>query len=433
MFQFSERNLIRRMARAPLHWHIHIVLWSAAIAAGLMVVSFTILTDYALAGFAYLYSNWSWLPFIITPIIGMLVVWIITRFLPNVEGSGIPQVIAAAQLADAKRPVSKLLSIRISLSKICLVSLGLLGGFSTGREGPAVQIAAGIIHTAHRHFPNGRFIKESSLILAGGAAGLAAAFNAPLAGIIFAIEELGKGQDARINGTLISCIILSGIVAIGVLGNYTYFGELKIPQLGIHILLPILVCGVTCGILGGIFTRILLLPQNHPNWFIWQWRKRYPIYFAGLCGLVIAYLGWFSDGTSFGSGYAVTANALGAGDPMPWHMVITKILATIVTCFSGITGGLFAPALAIGAGIGFDVSTLWGVEFLLHPIVALCMTGFMAASTQAPLTSAIIVMEMTNDHGLIISLMTVALIAKTIASAFAPEFYHQNAKVYHDQ
>ena len=409
-----------------MRWRTRVTLWIAATIAGLLVVAFARLADIALAQFAQHTAERAWLPFIYTPLIGMLVVWLTTRFFVGAQGSGIPQVIAATRLARQGKPINKLVSLRIAFAKISLGTLALTGGFSVGREGPSVQVAASIMHFFHRFLPNARIVRSEDLILAGGAAGIAAAFNTPLAGIAFAVEELGRKLETRTSGVLLSTIILSGMVAIALQGNYNYFGHFGIQDINHDIVVPALVIGIGCGLLGGLFSRMLLWPQRHPHLIIWQWRRLHPVWFAGICGFVVAILGWLSGGMSFGSGYGITSQVIVSDVVLPWHAPVTRFLATVVTYFSGIPGGIFAPSLAVGAAVGANTAELF--HLAAQPTIALCMVGFLAAVTQSPITSAIIVMEMIDSHSMVISLMAVALIAKAVSSRMGPELYQQLAR-----
>ncbi|MEE4857673.1 chloride channel protein [Pseudomonas alliivorans] len=417
--------LIRRRF-ASMRWRTRITLWVAATMAGLLVVMFARLADMALAQFAQQTAERPWLPFIYTPLIGMLVVWLTTRFFVGAQGSGIPQVIAATRLVHQGKRVDSLISLRIAFAKIGLGALALTGGFSAGREGPSVQVAASIMHFFHRFLPNARVIRAEDLILAGGAAGIAAAFNTPLAGIAFAVEELGRKLETRTSGVLLSTIILSGMVAIALQGNYNYFGHFNIEGINVDIVAPVMAIGVGCGLLGGLFSQMLLWPQRHRRFVVWEWRARHPVWFAGICGLIVAILGWLSGGMSFGSGYGVTSHVIASEISLPWHAPVTRFLATVVTYFSGIPGGIFAPALAVGAAVGANVADLFGLA--MQPMIALCMVGFLAAVTQSPITSAIIVMEMIDSHSMVISLMAVSLIAKAVSSRMGPELYQQLAR-----
>ena len=413
--------------RLRQRWQVRAVLWAAAGAAGLSVVGFATLAEHALTLFDTLHKHWPWAPFLLTPSIGMLVVWATQRHVPGAAGSGIPQVVAATRLAALGRSVEALLSLRVASAKVLLGSLALVGGFSAGREGPSVQVAASVLYLANRFLPHGRALRSSDLILAGGAAGIAAAFNTPLAGIVFAVEELGRRLESRTSGVLVSTIIISGLVAIALKGNYAYFGQLTVRDLGTAVLLPTLIAGLVCGALGGLFSWLLLWPQRHPMGGLWAWRRAHPVVFAGLCGLVVAGLGWVSGGTSFGSGYAAASQAIGGQLTLEWHTPITRFAATVATYFSGMPGGIFAPSLAVGTAIGSDLSQWVGAGVDPHAWIALCMAAFLAAVTQSPITAAIIVMEMVNGHQMVISLMAVAFLSKTISARFGPELYQELA------
>ncbi len=412
---------------STLRWRTRLTLWTAAATAGLAVVLFAKLADQALRLFFFLTHTYSWAPFLLAPSLGMLVVWLTGRYFAGSQGSGIPQVIVATRLAAQGEPVGHLVSLRIACGKMVLGVIALLGGFSAGREGPSVQVAASIVHAFHRFLPNTRALRESDLILAGGAAGIAAAFNTPLAGIVFAVEELGRRLEARTSGVLLGTIILAGLVAIAFMGNYNYFGHLKVNDVGREILMPVLLCGGICGLAGGAFSRLLLYPQTHAGNGLWRWRSAHPVLFAGACGLIVAGVGWAGGGMSFGSGYTITSHVVGGEFALPWHAPITRFIATAVSYFSGIPGGIFAPSLAVGAAIGSNLSHLPGMPTDAVPVIALCMAGFLAAVTQSPITSAIIVMEMIDGHGMVISLMSVALIGKALSSRIGPELYPQLA------
>lgn len=418
-------GLLRRRL-STLRWRTRIVLWTAALAAGLAVVGFAKLADLALDVFYLAGEGRPWLPFFLTPVVGMTAVWLTRRYFDGAQGSGIPQVIAATRLAASGKPISGLVSLRIAIGKVLVGALALAGGFSAGREGPSVQVAASIMQAAQRWLPNRRALRMQDLLVAGGAAGVAAAFNTPLAGIVFAIEELGRRLETRTSGILLSAIILAGLVSIALLGNYNYFGKISVSAVDSTVIVPILFSGIVCGILGGTFSRLMLWPMRQSGHPVWQWRMRRPVAFAGICGLIVALIGLLGGGLSYGSGYLVTAQVVTGALDTPWYAPVARFLATLVSYYSGIPGGIFAPSLAVGAGIGSDLAHLLGAS-ASTPIIALCMAGFLAAVTQSPITAAIIVMEMVDGHELVISLMAISMIAKTISTRISPELYQQLA------
>lgn len=313
--------------------------------------------------------------------------------------------------------------------------LGLFGlgvGFSAGREGPSVQIGAGVMYAFRRFIPAGSSIEPRHMILAGGAAGISAAFNTPLAGVVFAIEELGRTFEQKNNGVVITAIVLAGLVSISIEGNYTYFGNLSVGKITGSIIPPIVLCGLVCGVLGGLFSLMLIRSSQARGGF-WKIRSLHPVAWAAGCGMLVALLGLVSNGAAHGSGYTFTREMLAGSAVEPWLYAPVKYMATILTYLSGIPGGIFAPALAIGAGIGNDLMMVFGGQHLQGAICALCMAGFLAAVTQAPITSFIIVMEMIDGHEMVISLMAVALLATIVSRILSPPLYATLAEQFADK
>jgi H+/Cl- antiporter ClcA len=410
-------------------WRGRLVVWTAAATAGFLIVLFAWASEHAMAFFFAVQKMHWWAPLLITPAAGMLIVWVTNRWLKGASGSGIPQTIAALN-HDEKSVVSlsSLVSVKIAIGKIVLGVGALAAGFSAGREGPSVQVGASVMHAFRKYLPPGFSVHPKHLILAGGAAGISAAFNTPLAGIVFAIEELGRRFEQKTNGVVITAIVLSGLVSISLQGNYTYFGSLSVTGIDSKIVLPLFLCGLVCGILGGVFSRTLVDASGKLEGRIGWIRSMHPLWWAGFCGLMVALLGAVSGGAAHGSGYMATRELLDGSITETWQFAPIKYLATIFTYLSGIPGGIFAPSLSIGAGIGNDLLPLFGPEVASTAIGALCMAGFLAAVTQAPITSFIIVMEMIDGHEMVISLMAVALMSAIISRIFSPPLYSNLAE-----
>lgn len=409
-------------------WADRALIWVGAIVTGLTIVAFVRLTDYANQWFAAMRAQSPWLPLLVTPVGGAAVVWLTRRFASGAAGSGIPQVIAALNpgLPAAARP--HLVSLRLALGKMLLGAAAIFAGFSTGREGPSVQVAASVLRSFHRWVIHRSLIKERDLMLAGGAAGIAAAFNTPLAGVVFAIEELSKRFEERSSGVLITAIVIAGLVAVSLMGNLNYFGRVTAISPSADIVWPALLVALFAGACGGLFARLLLQSFNDKSWRINQYRGRHPVVFAAACGLVVAIMGTAGDGAAFGSGYTASQRLLaGAGD-VSYFYFVEKFVATWFSFWSGVPGGIFAPSLAVGAGIGHDVAALTGATF--EPaIVAMGMAAFLAAVTQAPITSFIIVMEMIDGHSMVLTLMGTALLASMISRLVSEPLYPELAKL----
>lgn len=399
-----------------------VVLAFAAL-AGLTVVALTWMTEHALAYFFVVEKAFWWSPLLWTPVCTAAVVWVTRRHAPGAAGSGIPQVMAALSAEVPASSVGIFVSLKLTLAKMFLTTWGLLAGLSLGREGPSVQIAAGVMHHARRWLPAQSQVSAHGLILAGGAAGIAAAFNTPLGGVMFAIEELARKSEQRSNGLLLAAIVLGGLMAVSVYGNATYFGVIHVENLSMALLLPGLLVALCSGVAGGLFARLLAisLAGKSGDWFS-RMRLKAPIRFAAVCGLAVVILGWVSHGATYGSGYDHTRNILeGNGESSPLY-VLLKFLATWITAWSGVPGGIFAPSLAIGGALGNDIAQL--TAYANAPtLIALGMAGFLAAVTQAPLTAFIIVMEMVNGHALVLSLMASALVASGVSRLISAPLY----------
>jgi H+/Cl- antiporter ClcA len=399
------------------------VVLAYAAAAGLAVVAFTWLSEHALNGFSALRAWQPLLPLLWTPAWTAGLAWVTLRFVPGASGSGIPQVMAALSPSVAVEHRSMFVSLRLSVAKTLLTACGLLGGLAIGREGPSVQIAAGVMQHAERWLPPRSAINHHGLLVAGGAAGIAAAFNAPLAGVMFAIEELTRKIEQRNSGLIIAAIVLSGLMAVSLFGNATYFGVIRVPRLGPDFILPGLMVIVGCGLLGGLFSRLLHASIVGGSDRFSRWRRSHPIRFAAGCGLVIAIIGLASGGTTFGSGYEYTRRLVEGHTDMPLLYVTLRIVATWLAVWSGVPGGIFAPSLAIGAGVGNDIALLMQMDHGSAPLIALGMTAFLAAVTHAPLTAFIIVMEMVDGHGMVLSLMAAALGASLVSRWISAPLY----------
>ncbi|HXZ08478.1 MAG TPA: chloride channel protein, partial [Paraburkholderia sp.] len=295
---------------------------------------------------------------------------------------------------------------------------------------PTVQVGAALMFNLRRLYPRSNVMIERQMVLAGAAAGLSAAFNTPLAGIVFAIEELTRSFEARTSGVLITAIIIAGVIALGLNGNYTYFGTIEI---GAHfpdlLAVAVVLTAIVTGIAGGIFCWLLL---NTARWIpasLRQLHSERPVAFGALCGLVIAVVGMISGGTTFGSGYAEARGLLDGTEQLSMFYPLLKMISMVGSYLPGIPGGIFAPSLSIGAGFGNVLHMVFG-SMELQMLIALAMVGYLAAVTQSPITSFVIVMEMINGHALVISLMATALISSRVSRIFAPPLYESLAQRY---
>jgi chloride channel protein, CIC family len=400
-------------------WFRHILFWGGAVVVGLVASAFALGSDHAHELFRRVLAISPWLPLLVTPLTLAGVAALTQRFFKGAEGSGIPQTIAAIRMPDGEDR-DRVLSLRLAMGKIVLTCVSLAGGASVGREGPTVQIGAALLYNLRwlARFP--RHLMERGLIIAGGGAGVAAAFNTPLAGIVFAIEEMARSFEERSSGILLTAVIIAGLAAVYVQGNYTYFGATNATLSGASGWLGVFLCGLAGGLLGGAFSRLLLVFSAHglPG-RAGVFMRTYPVRFAAVCGLLLALIGLASGNTVYGSGYQEAKSLLEGSGEISEGYGMWKMLATFISFISGIPGGLFAPSLSAGAGIGQVVAT-WVTQADAGSLIVIGMAAYFAGVVQAPITAFVIVMEMTDNHDMVVPLMLATLLATAVSRMICP-------------
>lgn len=403
--------------------------WVASLLTGLIAVGYTKLFGYAenLLGNLLAWNQWSMAP------ICFLLAWLVVQvFAPNARGSGIPQVMAAIDLSTPKHreKVSKLLSIRIIITKIASSLLMVLGGGAIGREGPTIQIAGSIFKTVNKWIPaSWPKLSNQSFILTGAAAGLAAAFNTPLGGVVFAMEELAKVHIRFFRTALFSAVIIAGLTAQGLLGPYLYLGYPNVQGLSIYIFLSVSITAIIAGMLGSLMCKVILK--------IMKWKKNFSkwnsFWFVLSAGVVIAFIAFYIDDEILGSGKDFMNQALFTSQKTTsWHTVLMRTVGPIISFNTGAAGGVFAPSLAAGASVGAFISGLFHFAGANANILILSgMVGFLTGVTRTPFTSAILVLEMTDRHSVIFHLMLAALLSNMAALIIDKHsFYEQIKKGY---
>ncbi len=395
-------------------WKQRLVFWLGAIIVGALIVSLTLLSEWASNSFRDVYINYQWVGFIAPPFGIALTAWITMRFFPGAEGSGIPQVKTALEITGTLAERSGLVSLKIALGKMLLPILGLLSGGSVGLGGPSVQIGASVMASLGRAVRFPPHYVEKGLILAGSSAGFAAMFSAPLAGIVFAIEEMGRALEEKISSLVLTAIIFAGITAYAALNVYIFFDDRSVllPRNESWIAVPL--CGITGGFFGGLFSTLIIRCRK------WLNKSRIPVYVVALfAGIIISFAGYFSGGATFGTGYAETKMVLQAHNDLDILFPFLKMLATFATFLSSIPSGIFVPSLATGASLGADLAA-W---FPIAPTIAmilLTMTAYFSGMLQSPITSFVIVMEITDTHEMAIPLMAAAFFATGTSKLICP-------------
>jgi len=410
-------------------WTTRLLTWGSAAAVGGAAVAFAKIADLAQLSLRKLLGFHPWAIWMLAPLGFAGIAWLTRRYFRGAEGSGIPQTIFALR-PDSGDIGRLLLKPRVVIGRVVLAAAGLFCGGSIGREGPTVHVGAVIIHGVARWMPKGHAeAQRRAMILAGGAAGVAAAFNTPLAGVVFAIEELSRSFEERASGITLTAVILAGVVAIALTGDYTYFGQPTVAPAALGITPAMLLVAMVCGLAGGAFSRVILTAVTGLPGIVGRIRRQRPVLFAGLCGLVIAALGAWSGGLTYGTGYEEARSILESQAHLPWNYALARAGATLLSYLSGIPAGLLAPSLSVGAGLGQFISDL------LHEPSAVAfgilgMCGFLAGVTQAPLTSFLIVMEMTAQHAMVLPLMLTAAIATGLSKLVTPPLYQSLADRY---
>jgi len=409
--------------------------WRAALVgllAGGLAVGFQVALAYsesrraALLGF--LHERLPWVGWLVLPLItaglGAGAAWVTQRFAPEAAGSGIPHIKGVLMHARVLQWL-RLLPVKFFGG---VVAIG--AGFSLGREGPTVQLGAvagrvigGILGVPRQ--------ARLPLIACGAGAGLAAAFNAPLAGFIFVIEELQRELSPLTYGMALIAAVVANIVTCTIFGQQTAFHVYGYPTPPLTALPLFVVVGVVTGVLGVAFSKGLIFAQQQcaqrlklPGW------QR-----AALIGLAIGVVGWWLP-EALGTGHRVAESVL-LGKYASFQMLdflailfVGKFVLTLVSYMAGVPGGIFAPMLVLGSVLGLMVgliSSYWFPAAVGTPaaFAVAGMAGFFSAVVRAPLTGIVLVLEMTGNYEQLLPLLVSCMLAYVIAE-------HMNSKPVYD-
>lgn len=426
----------RQTSRLSRHGLRHGLFIGGAVLVAGFALLFSWLADEALEWGHQVLDRAPWSPLLMLPFGLAALRWLTLRFAPQARGSGIPQVIAGLSLPQFDPAQSLLVSLSQAMWKIGLTTAALFIGCSVGREGPSVQVGAAVMLTwgyvLHRRLKSHPRFNAQALLTAGAAGGLAAAFNTPLAGVVFAIEELTKGMTVRWDRQVLSGVLMAGFITLSVIGNNPYFHVSQSFAFERDAWSWVLVCALVCGILGGIFSKLLLggLPRLLPA----RWSalaQKHPVWSAFGCGVGLAVVCLLTHGATFGTGYDQAAALLNGHPSSSPFFGVAKFVTTVLSYFAGIPGGIFTPSLAIGAGLGEHLSLLAGPGVDTRMMALVSMAAFLAAATQAPITASVIVLEMTRSQEMTFYLMTATLVASFVSRQFSPHpFYHAAARFF---
>ncbi|WP_374465443.1 chloride channel protein [Chryseobacterium sp.] len=392
--------------------------WIGSVITGFFAVMYAQVFAWGEHLMNFIFDWHAWMIFIIAPIGFVLSWWLVKEFAPNAKGSGIPQVMAAVELANPKehRKIRNLLSLKIIFFKILSSVILVIGGGAVGREGPTIQIAGSVFRKVNEYLPEWwPKISKKNMIMTGAAAGLAAAFNTPLGGIVFAVEELSKTHINYFKTALFTAVIIAGLTAQTLAGSYLYLGYPKTNDVSLMVMFPIILVAATAGILASQLSVIMLKING------WKKKKlktdKANVIFLVICALIIASIAYFINREILGSGKEIMERVLFTKDKHEdWYVPVLRMLGPALSFTSGGAGGIFAPALTAGASIGSVISGAIHLTPNETNVVVLAgMVAFLTGITRAPFTSAIIVLEMTDRHSLIFHLMLAGMVS-SIAS-----------------
>jgi len=371
------------------------------------------------------------LAFVIVPVTMIGSMCLAKYLAPGASGSGIPQLMAADELTGRNPEwVEKLLSLRIVVVKFIGSCLSVAGGGIIGREGPMLQISASLFRFVQQHWPEReRRPSLQSMILAGGAAGLAAAFNTPLGGVIFAVEELAKIHVSQIRTNVFHAVIIAGLLAQAFLGNYLYFGKIEVAVPNVTELVPLILAAAAIGAIGAVSgAGLVYMADWRAKMKTWQ-----QLLMTALLGLAVASMIYFLGDSAMGSGRHVIVDLVDKSTEPSVFLAVARVLGNFMTYAGGVIGGVFAPSLASGAAIGAWLATLFDFANP-HLWIVMGMAAFLTGVTRTPFTSLILVLEMTDTHGVILQLMIAAIVAQSAAKMIDPiSFYeHMSERFLHN-
>jgi CIC family chloride channel protein len=380
--------------------------------AGLAVVAFIVLTE-RLGMRLYPVGSAAWRR-VLVPIGGSLAMgYLLYRYFPNARGSGVPQTKAALFARGG------FISLRTVLGKFGCTAATLASGIPLGREGPSVQVGAGIASVLGRALGL-RPEKVKALLPVGASAAIAAAFNTPMAAVVFSLEEVMGDLNAPVLGSVVMASATSWMVLRLILGNNPLF---HVPQY--ELVHPLefaiyAVLGIAGGFLSVAFTklllemrkRFLLLPRK-----TWWW---HPV----VGGVTVGLMGWFVPQV-LGVGYVYVGAALNStmAFKLMALLVALKLFAVTVSYASGNAGGIFGPSLFLGAMLGGAIGSvahhyLPGYTASPGAYALVGMGALFAGIVRAPMTSVLMIFEMTRDYSVIVPLMIANLASLFISSRF---------------
>ncbi len=405
---------------------IYILTLLIGVICGLAAVLFHLLLDFFQTNIIYAAAavqGWWRIPLVLfIPAIGGLIAGAgLYFYAPEARGSGIPQVKTAFYLDSGRIPA------RVIPGKMILAAFNIGTGASLGREGPTVQICAALASILGRMFAISRR-KLQSLVPVGAAAGLAAAFNTPIASVTFTIEEILGDNSSKPLGSIVIAAVIASVIERAILGEHALF---TVPSYRLNSAIELVfygALGVVAGFAAVAFNEGLLRLRLY-----FRTQKTIPQWATpGVGGFILGIIGlialWLTGSASiFGVGYSQLSVELQTNLPMKILLIlgIFKLGATVISYSSGSSGGIFGPSLYIGGMLGGAVG-LVTQHILGNPLTspgAFALVGMgavFAGVVRAPVTSIVIIFEMTNNYSIILPLMVANITSYVLATKLSP-------------
>ncbi len=377
-----------------------------------------------------LVNNYRWSVFILTPVAFVTSWWLVKRYSPYAKGGGVPQVMASMELSRPRTHnlIGHLLNIKVIIIKILSSTVKVLGGGIVGREGPTIQISSAIFAVVDKYLPKWwKPISQKSVLVAGTASGIAAAFNTPLGGIIFAIEELSRFNIKNYGSSLYIAVIIAGLVAQTLGGSYLYLGYPRLATTGWVVYLGVMMVSIIAGFFGAkagqYMWKMVVYLRRYDNL-----KQQFTVVL--IASVLVAVSIYFFGTDAMGTGKNIMQRTLFSADKdVAWYIPLVRIGGMLSATASGGAGGIFAPSLSIGAAIGAVFASFMELSGTnANLMIVIGMTAFLVGITRSPFTSAIIIIEMTDRHSSIFHIMMAVVITSTIAHFVDKKSFYDHVK-----
>jgi len=393
----------------PIRLQTYLAILLASLLTIIVITFFIEISEFAQQAYKSTVKENPLLSLVITPFAYVSVIYVAKFYSHRVQSSGIPQVLAALDSRN-KQIRKQLLAFRIALAKIGFIFVGMLGGAPIGIEGPCIHIGSSIFYSFNRFLNLKRKIMIHSMIVIGGCAGLLVAFNSPIAAILFAFEELGRNIRKQAMILITLCCIGVYLAAIAYRGNNPYLSDLSSLSFDYTLIWQLVPLAIVAGLLGGLFAKIMVVLVRK---FIVHTKVKV-LMVALILGSIVALFNYFTGGLIAGSGKEEVLLML-ESEKLGIDFLLMKYFATLTSLTSTIPGGLFMPAISIGASIGSESSAIL-TEINPQVVIIMAIVAYLSGTIRTPLTAAFVVLEMTSTLHLILPALMVAFIASYVST-----------------